>query len=238
MNDETKQLDAFDSYVLNEMSPGDRHEFDVRLTLDEAFRESFENYQKAVNSIKIHSFSLEIEQIAAARKSEESPSNWKVYLSIAASILIVISSYLLLEPTFTNKSNVTLFDEYFVPYPNITAMRGEQNSDYQASALNFYSEGKYQKAIADFNQLEIKSDTIKFYQALCHLGLNEAQVALTLLSTIPENSIFTPQVNWYKCLALVEINNFDSLLIQLGSIKEGEYNYQRSVKLKQELNSQ
>ena len=235
MINKVTQLDIFDSYVHNEMASKDRDQFDERLKEDEQFRQSFENYKKAVEAIKIKGFSEELKQIRADRKEKNQVINWKLYGSIAASLLILISGYFIFQNDQPVISNEYMYDEYYTPYPNINAMRGTEKLSELEIALNYYTNQNYQEAISHFQLSEKGQDTTKFYLALSYLSLKNGELALQELNRISKKSIFEPQVNWYKCLAFLLVNNHDSLNYQIRALKEGDFRFREASELNSKL---
>ena len=104
--------------------------------------------------------------------------------------------------------NAKLFNQYFTDDDGTPSLMGNKSSSFD-EAMVYYKSGDYQKAALDFNNLldqQKSNDTLKYYEALCQVKLNNNPKALKLLGTIStkKGGDLYVKTAWYTALVLVK----------------------------------
>lgn len=160
--------------------------------------------------------------------------NWKLYYSLAASIVIAFAAVLYFR--HHTPSYDSLFTEYFKPYPNaVPLLRGEESGGTLESAMAEYESANYGEALTILKTIatrESKNDTAYFYAGISSLCLNDPQAAVSFLQSVPDRGGFAEQKAWYLGLAYLKQNDVDTAKYYFDrlSSKEGRFS-QRSIEL-------
>ena len=104
--------------------------------------------------------------------------------------------------------NTKLFNQYYTDDNGTPSLMGNKSSSFD-EAMVYYKSGDYQKAASDFNSLhnqQKSNDTLKYYEALCQVKLNNNPKALKLLGAIStkKGGDLYVKTAWYTALVLVK----------------------------------
>lgn len=220
-------IELFDSYLRNALDEVSRRTFEQRMEADEDFRRDFEDYQTAVNVIKAAAAGQHVRSLMTNDRGRVvglPRFTFAIGLSIAASVVLLITFFL--WPA-GKPSPEELFEEHFLPYPNILASRSGSRGDLY-TALEEYAIGNYAKAVALMKDVPLKSDTLYFYTGVSSLTLKNTGDAIAALEHVDENSVFHQQVNWYQGLAYLLQGEAEKAKRLLAKIGPSEYKYQEA----------
>ena len=207
-----EEWESLERYVLNNMTPEERTEFDTKLSADNSLQAKMAEMQllligvnEAVLQEKLNMFhqglSTEVKEYHIRRK----PSSIKTWL-IAASILLIagISGWLLLYRETTDEK---LFATYFKQDPGlITAMSATDNYAFEKAMID-YKKGDYKAAIHTWDSLQKgqpANDTLTYFLGVAQLANKNSKEAVTYLEKIPASSFFKADAQWYLGLALLK----------------------------------
>ncbi|WP_462254321.1 tetratricopeptide repeat protein [Ekhidna sp.] len=151
------------------------------------------------------------------------------YLSIAASILLVVSSVFYL----TGEED-SLFDQYYETYPNyeLTTTRGEENSTNRGLAYAAYDAGDYDIAIEEFSKLEILHASDYFFRGASYLQIKEFNNALGDFQKVIEleDASYKTPSTWYTALIHVKIGNKEKAIPLLEELGDGQSEFAATSK--------
>ncbi len=152
------------------------------------------------------------------------------YLSIAASIALVVSSVFY----FTKPEEAVLFDQYFELYPNyeLTTVRGDEDPSNRDLAYAAYDVGEYQMAINEFNKLEVLLAADYFFRGVCYIQIKDYQRALSDFQEVvdlKDPSYETPSI-WYTALIHVKSDNKEKAIPLLEALGEGQSEFAATSK--------
>lgn len=164
----------------------------------------------------------------------------KNYLSIAASIVVLLG--ISLTAIYYNKSSDSdaLFAEYFEPYTNIVApiSRGNLPKTMEERAFYYYESKAYEKALKVFDSLLVvqpaDATILNFYKAniLLQQGkdLNKAIKLLEANSNI--TNTWQEKNLWYLCLAYIKSNDKGMANKYLKQLDDMNSTFNKSKRLK------
>lgn len=188
-------------------------EFNTLLINDNDFKEAFE-FEKELQETLVLNDREQLKKEMQLWDNIPSKRRFKPW-QIAASLLILLGTSLLLF--FNSQSNSTekLYASYFEPYRNIVQpiVRGEHKDDIQFKAFEAYETKDYKNAILHFNEIlkEKPNATISFYKANALMQLNKANQAIIILEANIKNADTLQGRNlWYLALAYLKNNNIDA----------------------------
>lgn len=168
-------------------------------------------------------------------------STWKRGLSIAASLLLLLSLYWF-WPNSTQEGG--LYAKYEYVDPGLPVLMS-QSEDYKLyDALSYYGEEDYATAIQKLSALQaegISNDTISFYLGASQLYQGKIEAARTTLG--PLSSISTPfkeRSEWLLVLAALRGNDLAEVRTRVDAIlaQESHIFYQQAENLLTDLNIQ
>jgi len=221
MNEKEKHIELFESYLTNVLDKKGITEFENRLKTDPDFANQFDSYRVSIRLIEYEGVKLEMAAIIGANKST-GINYWKY--AVAACLLLAIGVAVWLVP----KQNKDPFYDFFEPYPNVLAMRSENTT---IPGMESYSDKQWEESIDQLKNLTPRTDTILFYLSMAQLNNGDYSNALLNLETVDPNSLFFPQVLWYKALAYIKVEQADSSLALLRQITPQTYKYKEAEQL-------
>lgn len=205
------ETDLADRYYRGELSSDERREFERQMEQDAELKKKVLLHKDLLEGIDYH-FSQGLKsKLQQADQGSESVTKgvkhrhlWKG-LGVAASVLFLfLLGYLLLDQ---QASPEEVYQAYYQPYPNIinpVERSAGQTEDDLSTAMRAYEQGRYQDAIALFEQqFDELSPSYRFYLALSYLETDQNQQALKLLEEVEkigDETFYLPSL-WYQALA-------------------------------------
>ncbi len=174
---------------------------------------------------------------------EHRPRNKTWYISIAASVCLLIGAYfgLHVQDRLFPLNNNEIYGTYFTPFeaPKITIRSPEapSPSDLQM-AFDSYEQQKYGQALKVFEQYSKANPNhslVWFYIGNCYLSMNgkEAAAVPAFKKVIElKDYDFIDEARWYLALAYIKIDDNENAIEQLKIIeeKEGRY-YEKAARI-------
>ena len=243
MNTEEK-YNLIEKYLGQKMSAEEREKFEAEIENDPVLKQELKLHQEVSTTLKgekIHEFRsvlAEVDQNWGPKKNEEKGKvrgiNFRRVLAIAATVLLLVVSYLVLFTGRESLSSDQLFADNFQPYQMLLSQRNisaEEKNLLLESAIAAYSNGNFQNASSTFEQLlqsEPENISYKFYRAVSAIGANDNDTAIQLLNDIiaASDHPFTEQSQWYLGLAYLQKGDMKKASTVFNEIGAGQYKYE------------
>ena len=212
-------LETIERYLKNTMNIEERGVFEKKLKTDSTLQQQVKDIEtmlfgvrKAVFKNKAKSFHEEL-----INKDSEIKADTKVfklnfkYISIAASIAILFGCFWFFNQP---KSNVALFDKYYIEDRGLETNMGETDNYAFDDAMVDYKNTKYDKAISKWSALlksKPENDTLNYFLGVAHLAnKNENEAINYLKTTIKTNeSAFLNEAYLYLGLSYLKMDNLE-----------------------------
>lgn len=172
----------------------------------------------------------EAEEAGVETKGKNTVWMWWTAAVAAAAILIAVFSGVLQDQS-------PRFEDYFVPYPDLLSMRGNEGD--MGSAMRYYTLQNYEEAIEEFNKLV--SDSINhevlFYQAIAALAIERYQLAENNLEKLleSEDNQYWQQTKWFLALSYWQNGQVEEAKDLLSKIEMQEDRYSQARDLLKDL---
>ena len=250
----SEYLDLFEAYFSQTMSERDIEVFERRLETDSDIKKAFTEYRHLRDGIDysiMKTLKEELQQLEATLPEvklehiESSPevnaSSRSIYWKMAATVLILAMSTLVILH-FNNSSNPQdLFNQHFEPYPNefVSAKRGDDiSSNPMVSAFQAYDNQDYQAAEAGFNNILEKEEDIMvmFYLGSAQLAQNDAAKAIATFERFLEiSNDSVADAKWYLALGYLKADRLNEAKSILEELKQDNLYGKRAEKILRKL---
>ncbi len=139
-----------------------------------------------------------------------------------------------------NSYNTKLFNKYFNDDTGAPSLMGNSATPFD-QAMVYYKDGDYEKAAGNFNRLlsnDPNNDTLKYYDALSLIRLNENGKALSLLNSVkvPAGSDLSVKAEWYTALLFVkrgDIEKAKTILTTVAGLSSPVYSNKAAALIKE-----
>lgn len=203
------------NYFEGNLSEEEIQQFKELLSNDSAFKAEFEFQKKAKVAVTLSERKKLKLQLKEIENSVKQKNSYKTWLSIAASILIILSLGFIF---FWNGSakNDNLYADFYETFPNIEAptTRGDNTLDKKSEAFFAYDSKDYKKAKELFSEIykAEKTDYAIFYIGLSEMELNEHKKAINTFSLFEgdTHNNFYYYIKWYKSLCYLKENDIEN----------------------------
>lgn len=214
--------DKFEQLLRNKLSEQESRELLETIENDSTLKKEFKAYRDAWDLVKTLERRALKEQVSKihAQQSATPSRRWLWYA--AASILVLTAFYWGFQQDVTGE---TIAQEYFNPYPDKFTSMG-QNLDPLSDAMSAYNRGDYQKAANLFSQLPAELiDTVALYRGICLYQTARKEQAKAIFRNLrySSESGYQEPALWYLSLAHLALNEQDSAIIILNTIKNGSF---------------
>lgn len=212
-------LDTIERYLKNTMPSEERHAFDEKLKDNLTLQQQLKDIEtillgvrKAVFKNKVKDFHEELIEkdpgIVADKKVFQ--LNFK-YLSIAASVVILLGSVWFFNKT---NSNETIFNNYYIEDRGLETNMGETDNYTFDDAMVDYKQKKYDTAINKWSPLlknKPENDTLNYFLGVAHLANDNESEAVRYLKTVLKNhkSAFQNEAYFYLGLSYLKMDKTD-----------------------------
>lgn len=241
MNEELYIL--FENYLTNQLSEKEKIDFENQLQNDASIREKFRIYQNWTNYLenkfdsKTIDFKKNLETISKSNFTENKKSETKIisfkpyYFAIAASIVLVIGTWFMMQNSMPNYNDYNQHEEaYFTERGDII-----KNLKLAQDAFNTKN---YPEAITNF-EIVLKSHKrpeIEFYYAVSLLEVNKFTESEAIFNNLKSGtSIYKDKSTWYLALSNLKQKKYEETKEFLKQIPEDAEDYAKAEKLLDEL---
>lgn len=168
----------------------------------------------------------EVEAEFLNRKQPSSKLNLKLWMQIAATVILLISAatYFLVIKERSSVSPDSLYAAYYQKLPaDYVTRSGENGNDLFINAIKLYNDNKYQEAIAEFNKVLLtdpSNNAARLFLGICFSEISNFKKASEHFNIIlnQRDPIFEEHAAWYLSLCYIKTKNPDlarPLLINL-----------------------
>lgn len=244
-----KDLELIDAYLRGELSGADLARFDEKLRNDVEFQSTFQEVKLIKTAIRqnLRANALQVlkdrESLIQEEYSTKNRNIMKRYLSIAASLVLVVSLvYLSFKNDLPEINGQAIFTENYRAYTNLElgtergtnlGLEGLKQQAYYA-----YDLGNYAEAASDLTELvkSEKSAANYFYLGISNVEIGNSEAAYANFNTVINNfSEYKEQAQWYLALALIKEDKTDEAISNLVSLSfKGESYKEQSLKILKE----
>jgi hypothetical protein len=168
-----------------------------------------------------------ISEMRAIYKSTKVRKSARRYYWIAASLLLVICSILLIKSI--NRPHEKLFNAYYKPYPGEVIERGHSQK-LISKVLQDYIKGDYEAVVFELSSRSNLSDSLYFYLANSYLNLGKYSKAKSSFKQIGKGSTYHISSQWYIALIYLHENQLDSCEIVLKKYSDTPSVYQHKMR--------
>jgi hypothetical protein len=234
---------VFENYLTNQLSEKDKIDFENQLQNDASIREKFRIYQNWTNYLenkfdsKTIDFKKNLETISKSNFTENKKSETKVisfkpyYFAIAASIVLVIGTWFMMQNSMPNYNDYNQHEEaYFTE-------RGDVIESLKL-AQDAFNATNYSEAITNF-EIVLKSHKrpeIEFYYAISLLEVDKFTESEVIFNNLKSGtSIYKDKSTWYLALSNLKQKKYEETKEFLKQIPEDAEDYAKAEKLLDEL---
>lgn len=218
--------DKIDAYLLGEMRPAEREQFEEKLTSDPglaALLEDRKNTVGVIEALNDRQLRRQVKRIHAInRKPGNNNIHWMVpIVAVAASVAIFcfIQWFNPVDPISPNQ----LYTEYY-EQPSLNFInRDEQTSEALVALSQAMNRADFEEAIQLLEAMKkVSREDLKINYALgiCFLEVNRFKEALSHFNLILDKNdpMYVEEVRWYKAMALLKKGDQDSANVVLENI--------------------
>ncbi|HEX4374915.1 MAG TPA: tetratricopeptide repeat protein [Puia sp.] len=209
-----ENLDYIESYFKNELSAGEKIQFEQKIINDKDFAEEVAFYYSAGQIIKDElnaEKKKRFKEIYQQKNIHDQSTGivrkiWRFSAAAAAIIVIVFGWYFFSRPVSTQQ----LADKYIQQHFEKLDIVMSSKRDSMQVGLSLYNDGKLPEALQQFEKIintNSESFEAKEYSGIVSLKLKNYDKALAYFSQIENDSVFSNPAKMYKAITLMERNN-------------------------------
>lgn len=247
MNDkEIERTNLIDRYLNGQLTDKEMSNFKKQLEEDAALRAELENYEISRQAIKNYGLRNELKSIRSAMLQEEANNQavaepeartvplWKYGLRIAATILLVMVSFMAVQVATLSGEN--LYEDKALPYEVTNSRNANEVVDTDNQAIQqSYASGNYQEAIRQYEALPDPSVTASFIAGNAYLQSDQPEKAINAFQSVLDinnrqgTDLFKDDVAYYLALSYLRAENYDQALNKFQEIKSSDSDYKQYV---------
>jgi cytochrome c-type biogenesis protein CcmH/NrfG len=239
----SEHIDMFDEYFSGMLDEQEKLDFENRLKADIKYDQAFQEYRDLRNGIDysvMKTLKEELQELEAtlpevqiepqvqALSEEPKVGQRFVLLKVAAVVMLIAVSAVVVFQLNRPSSPQDLFTQHFEPYPNefVSAKRGDDiAADPIVQAFQAYDNQNYNAAIEGFTRIldEEKNVMVLFYLGSAQLAQNQSQSAIATFERfleISEDSV--TEAKWYLALSYLKEARAEEARVLLEEIKEDD----------------
>ena len=233
---------GFEKYLLNEMTPEEKANFENKLQNDTDFKEQFQVYKETSLFLALKfskettDFKQNLEKIGAnhfgkpALKKSKVISLQSKWFAVAAMLVVFMGVW------YFNSSGNPTFSDYN-DYNEAHFVERSDTNQNLVNAQTFFNAKDYKKASENFAKIEdLTNPELQLYFALSLIETNNFTKASVLLTNISQgNSVYKEEAIWYLALSSLKQKDYKACKMQLEQISEASEKYNQAQKLLKEL---
>lgn len=152
------------------------------------------------------------------------------YISIAAGIALLVSTFLLFQDTPPLSPEALLTDNYEQPRMRLS-VRGGEKEILTSKANSAYQSRDFEEVISllqELQQLDSANSEYPFFEGVSRLNLRQGEEAVQIFDVIinqPTTSRFLQEAQWYRGLAFLEIGAITRAQVAFQEIANDPQHY-------------
>ncbi|SEC24369.1 hypothetical protein SAMN04489761_2469 [Tenacibaculum sp. MAR_2009_124] len=200
--DEKSIKNLIDKFLNDKIEDSDREELSS-LNEDEGFIDALT--ETSVKEMGRYNLKQKLEGIGnMERKKRKRSKIVKMFLTTSSVAAVIFLGTF----RFMTSSNSTLFESNFSPYPNVYAVKGEDNktNDLLKEAMGYYDNEQYEEAILKFRELSEKelSGFPGLYYGISLLMVNNIEESKSVFRNINSKETSSIEAQWYLGLTYLK----------------------------------
>ena len=233
---------GFEKYLLNEMTPEEKANFENKLQNDTDFKEQFQVYKETSLFLALKfskettDFKQNLEKTGAnhfgkpALKKSKVISLQSKWFAVAAMLVVFMGVW------YFNSSGNPTFSDYN-DYNEAHFVERSDTNQNLVNAQTFFNAKDYKKASENFAKIEdLTNPELQLYFAISLIETNNFTKASVLLTNISDgNSVYKEEAIWYLALSSLKQKDYKACKLQLEQISEASEKYNQAQKLLKEL---
>lgn len=209
----------FEQLLRKTLPKEEAQELEEAIENDSILKKEFEEYRDAWDLVKVLERRALKDKVSQIADNQSKPQRKQWIWYSAASVLIIVLSYLGFQQDITGEQ---MAQTYFEPYPDKFTTMG-QNFDPLSKAMAAYNKEDYKEAENLFSLLpkELLND-IELYRGICLYKIGEKKKAKDVFRKLNRDSAGTnkgPSL-WYLSITHLSLNEKDSAIMVLHKIKD------------------
>lgn len=229
--------ELIEAYINGELSKRNTIEFEDLMQKDHRLKTEVAQFKVLFNGL---------EQLRERELLQEKFNKWdakidrkktpyKKWLCTAATVAILISSYIVFNST---QNTETLFTAYFEAYPNVVSpinRSGNANDGTKEKMMFLYESENYSELIP-MMEAQTESAQWNFYLGMSYLASNQTTAAIEKFDRIGKHSDFYHQKLWYQSLAYLKNNQKENCALLLQEIvSKKSFRHKKAILLLDEI---
>jgi len=230
MTDDEKDIELIEAYLKGELSDAAVQEFEFRRKTDASFDSGVNDYLSIMKEIRTagqQSFIGKVkewENEVATQEKEKKVIPMRRFLSLAATVLMIVVGGVYWIVKSGPSSHSGLFDEYFKPYEDVISERSSVTGSLH-TGMNYYNQGNYKEAIRHLKEASEQDPgnlSIRCYLGIAFLGAHQMKEAKDTLLPVAQSTpgLYQETAEWYLAMAYLGANDIASLKRQLNTIRK------------------
>ncbi|MBO3699666.1 tol-pal system YbgF family protein [Roseivirga sp. E12] len=231
MNSEV-DIALLEQYLAGEIERSQVLTLDGKTVSDDVLQVAIKDYKETVLHLEGAALKNQLKGLHETLDLDEKKSAFPRWLAVAASIVLIAVFGILIW----QNNRASEFSDYFDHFDQLVTYRDSDSTDYSAG-LEAYTLRDYDKAYSLLTSVDGLNNELKFYQAVSALGSERYDDAIALFETLGTSSSnkYYQQTRWYLALAYWQVGLAGKARNLLKEIDNGEFMYQESLKLIDEL---
>ncbi len=229
-----KDLEQLVQFLDGELNEAEKQQLVDKLRNNPELNGKFElikDFDALTGDKQISNFETTIKEVEAeflAKKQATSKLNLKLWMQIAATVILLISAatYFLVIKERSSFSPDSLYAAYYQKLPADFATRsGEKSDDLFINAIKLYNDNKYQEAIVEFTKIlnsDPSNNAARLFLGICYSETDNFKKASEHFNIIlnHHDPIFEEHAAWYLSLCYIKTNNPDLARPLLNNLVE------------------
>lgn len=208
-----------EAYINRKLNEDERRRFEADLKNDQALRIIFDEYTLAMAVID-QQVENDLRSKFQTWRADNQPDKSRmlvVFMSIAASLLLLITVYFFISSPSVNKGAQLALDVYTLPKSSGSTM-GESDR-HLSLGRQAYDNKEFQQAIAEWSAIEAPTPEVTYYLAHSYFNVKEYDQAALLFQRLASgSSVYNFPSDWYLVLSYMALDDREKGIQQLEKI--------------------
>ena len=178
------------------------------------------------------------QQFGIKRLSESKKPKTKMFplykwVAVAASVLVLCMVVWQSSQQKLSTLSAQYIQESYINHPGLTKGTDELDIESKSQAIEAYRTKNFKAAIDLFSSINEKSEEDIFFTGISHMQLANYEEALGQFALLEasDNPRYDQELNWFKALTYIELNDHNLAIKQLNQIRPQDWKYEDAKKL-------